>query len=88
MSFGSRLARVAVIGVDGQDATGAAFVHSNGVTFPVATDATFAVTETDFAFNQLPEAVFVEADGTIARIHYGALSDKAFVSWEKRLLAT
>jgi thiol-disulfide isomerase/thioredoxin len=83
----SRLAGVAVIGVDGQDATAAAFVHASGVTFPVATDATFTVTETDFAFNQLPEAVFVQSDGTIAKIHYGALSTATFVSWEKRLLA-
>ena len=51
-----------------------AFVHSRGVTFPVGADRHYAVTEGLFYFTGLPEAVFVNGDGTIAAIHYGALT--------------
>jgi thiol-disulfide isomerase/thioredoxin len=86
---GSKLRKVALIGVDGNDPTAnaLAFVHSSGVTFPVGADLAFTVTQTLFDFNYLPEAVFVEGNGTIAGIHYGALSTSAFVSWERKLLA-
>lgn len=85
----SRLAKVAVIGVDGNDPASNAesFLASADATFPVGADSTFAVTQGQFAFDGLPEAVFVEADGTIAGIHRGALSAATFRSWEARLLA-
>jgi len=84
----SRLVRVALIGVDGNDPTSnaLAFVHGSGVTFPVGADVDFTVTQTLFDFNYLPESVFVEGNGTIAGIHFGALSTGAFVSWEHKLL--
>lgn len=84
----SRLAGVALIGVDGDDATSAAlhFVHTAGVTFPIGADRRYAVTEGLFYFTGLPESVFVNADGTIADIHYGALSASQLVQWEQRLL--
>ena len=86
---GSRLARVAMIGIDGSDPTSSAlsFVRSSGVTFPVGADRAYTVTQGLFAFTGLPEAVFVEANGTIAGIHYGALSTSQFVSWQRELLA-
>ena len=86
----SPLAKVAVIGVDANDPTSnaLAFVHSSGVTFPVAADTSFAVTQTLFDFNHLPEAVFVEGDGTIASVHLGPLSSSRFASWERKLLAS
>jgi thiol-disulfide isomerase/thioredoxin len=86
---GSRLARVAVVGIDGNDSSSSAlaFLHSSGVTFPVGADHTYTVTQGLFHFTALPESVFVEADGTIAAIHYGALSTAAFVRWEHKLLA-
>jgi thiol-disulfide isomerase/thioredoxin len=84
----NRLARVALVGVDGDDATAAAlrFVHGSGVTFPVGVDRRYTVTEGLFYFTGLPEAVFVNGDGSIAAIHYGALSSSDFVHWEQRLL--
>jgi cytochrome c biogenesis protein CcmG/thiol:disulfide interchange protein DsbE len=86
----SRLAEVAVIGVDANDPTSSAlaFVRSSGVTFPVGADVDFTVTEGLFGFAGLPESVFVEGNGTIAGIHYGPLSEKGFVSWERRLAGT
>jgi cytochrome c biogenesis protein CcmG/thiol:disulfide interchange protein DsbE len=84
----SRLASVRVIGVDGSDPTGDArsFVRRSGVTFPVGADRIYSVTQGLFAFAGLPESVLVDGDGTIAGIHYGALSPAAFVSWQRKLL--
>ena len=85
----SRLAKVAVIGIDANDPTSnaLAFVRKSGVTFPVGADVSFAVTQTLFDFNHLPESVFVAGDGTIAGTHLGPLSPSRFVSWERTLLA-
>ncbi len=86
----SRLGQVALVGVDGADPTshGRSFVKQAGVTFPVGADPTYDVTQGQFQFAGLPEAVFVRGDGTIAGIHLGALSVSSFVSWERRLLAS
>lgn len=85
----STLARVSLIGVDGSDpkADAVAFVHSSGVSFPVAADSSYTVTQGLFEFTGLPESVFVKGDGTIAGIHLGPLSTASFVSWERKLLA-
>ncbi len=85
----SRLAKVAVIGIDANDPTpnALAFVRSSGVTFPVGADVSFAVTQTLFDFSHLPESVFVAGNGTIAGIHLGPLSPGRFASWERTLLA-
>lgn len=87
---GSPLGRVAMIGVDGSDPQSAAlsFVQHSGVTFPVGRDPTYRVTQGEFGFAGLPETVFVRADGTIAGIHYGALSARALQHWQHQLLAT
>lgn len=84
----SRLAGVPVIGVDGSDpkASAVKFVRASGITFPVGADTAYTVTQGLFDFAGLPESVFVEANGTIAAIHYGPLSPRAFVSWERKLL--
>jgi cytochrome c biogenesis protein CcmG, thiol:disulfide interchange protein DsbE len=86
---GSPLAKVALIGIAGSDPTSTArrFVRQSGVTFPVGADRTFAVTEGLFYFTDLPEAVFVNGDGVIAAVHYGAISTAALVQWEQRLLS-
>jgi len=85
----SRLAKVAVIGIDANDPTSnaLAFVRSSGVTFPVGADVSFSVTQTLFDFSHLPESVFVAGNGTIAGIHLGPLSSSRFTSWERTLLA-
>ncbi|MGH9087165.1 MAG: TlpA family protein disulfide reductase [Acidimicrobiales bacterium] len=86
----SRLAKVALLGVDGNDPSNKAleFVHQSGVTFPVGADQTFAVTNGKFYFSYLPEAVMVDGNGTIAAIHYGALSSADLVRWQRHLLAS
>jgi len=58
---------------------------TRGVTFPVGVDATFQVTSGLFYFTGLPEAVAVEANGTIKAIHYGALSTAEFEAWQRAL---
>jgi cytochrome c biogenesis protein CcmG/thiol:disulfide interchange protein DsbE len=85
----SSLAKVALIGVDANDRTAAAlaFVHKSGVTFPVGVDQDYAVTEGLFAFAGLPEAVYVNGNGTIAAIHEGAITNAAqLTAWQRRLL--
>lgn len=61
-------------------------MHSSGVTFPVGADRRYTVTEGLFYFTGLPEAVFVNGDGSIAAIHYGALTPAQLVQWQQRLL--
>jgi cytochrome c biogenesis protein CcmG, thiol:disulfide interchange protein DsbE len=85
----SRLAGVALIGVAASDptATALAFVRKSGVTFPVGTDRNYTLTEGTFAFTGLPEAVYVNGNGTIAAIHQGAITTAAeLTAWQKRLL--
>ncbi|MGH9047107.1 MAG: TlpA family protein disulfide reductase, partial [Acidimicrobiales bacterium] len=82
-----RSGRIAVIGVDGRDPTGEAlaFVHKSGVTFPVADDGDYQVTEGLYAFNGDPDAVFINANGTIEHIVHGPITRAEFVGWERRL---
>jgi len=85
----SRLAKVAVIGVDAADQTSAArrFVHRSGVTFPVGTDRDYTLTEGTFYFTGLPDVVYVNANGTIAAIQQGPVNSVAELqSWQRRLL--
>ena len=84
---GGRTPAVALGGVDGSDPTAnaLAFVHTQGVTFPVGADRDYAVTQGRFAFAGLPEAVMVRGDGTIAHITYGPLSAADLRTWERRL---
>ncbi|HUA94253.1 MAG TPA: TlpA disulfide reductase family protein [Acidimicrobiales bacterium] len=85
----SRLATtVALLGVVGSDPTATAiqFMRRSGVTFPSGADKNYAVTEGLFYFSGLPETVFVSATGTIAAVHYGAISTATFVRWQRRLL--
>jgi len=79
--------RVAIIGVDGMDPTGKAlaFVHASGITFPVAADPDFQVTEGLYFFRGDPDAVFINGNGTIARIARGPITRSQLVQWERRL---
>lgn len=83
----SRLAKVALIGVDTADPEPNAldFVRSSGVSFPVAADTAYAVIDR-YELVGDPDAVFVNGDGTIAGITQGPLSAGALVRWEHRLL--
>ena len=79
--------RVRIIGIDGNDPTSnaLAFVHKSGVTFPVAADPEYAVTNGDYYFTGDPDAVFVDGDGTIAHIVRGPVTRSELVHWERRL---
>jgi thiol-disulfide isomerase/thioredoxin len=79
--------RVSIIGIDGNDPTSdaLAFVHKSGVTFPVAADPQYAVTNGLYYFTGDPDAVFVNGDGTIAHIVRGPVSRTELRSWERRI---
>jgi thiol-disulfide isomerase/thioredoxin len=80
-------AKVAVIGVDGMDTPSAAlsFVRASGVTFPVAADTRYSVTEALYALTGEPDAVFIAGDGTIARIVHGPITAAQLLAWERAL---
>ncbi len=79
--------RVEVIGVDGMDPTdqALAFVHRSGVSFPVAADTTYRVTEGLYGFDGDPDAVFIDGKGTIERIVHGPITRAELLSWERQL---
>jgi peroxiredoxin len=85
---GGALAGIRVIGVDSEDSTSSArsFIHSAGVTFPVAYDPDVSVTSGLFAFDGDPYAVFVNGDGTIAKIVRGAVLTPSSLTADERAL--
>jgi thiol-disulfide isomerase/thioredoxin len=87
---GGKLAGIAVIGVDTADPPSQAlvFVHKSMVTFPVAADRVFIVTEGTYFFDGDPDAVFIDGDGTIVHITRGAITPAQLVHWEDKLVAT
>jgi peroxiredoxin len=89
VAAGGALSRVRVIGVDSEDTLGnaKAFIHTEGVTFPVAYDPNLNITEGDFYFDGDPNAVFVRPDGTIAKIVRGdSLDEASFTTDERQLI--
>ncbi len=67
--------------------TAKSFIHSEGVTFPVAYDPTAGITSGKFYFRGDPYAVFVKGDGTIDKIVAGAqLTPSSFTADERALL--
>jgi len=85
---GGALSRIRVIGVDSEDTEGSArsFIHSAGVTFPVAYDRQANVTNGLFYFNGDPYAVFVKGDGTISKIVRGAVLTPTLLTADERAL--
>ena len=83
------LARIHVLGVDSFDKTSTAktFIHTEGVTFPVASDPGAGITSGLFYFDGDPYAVFVNGDGTIVKIVRGAvLTPSSFTADERALI--
>ena len=83
------LSHIRVIGVDSFDktATAKSFIHAEGVTFPVASDPGADITSGLFYFRGDPYAVFVNGDGTIAKIVRGAvLTPSSFTADERALI--
>ena len=86
---GGALARIHVIGVDSFDkaSTAKSFIHTEGVTFPVASDPGAGITSGLFYFDGDPYAVFVNGDGTINKIVRGAvLTPSSFTADERALI--
>jgi peroxiredoxin len=86
---GGALGKVHIVGVDSEDSVASAksFIKSSGVDFPVAYDPNLGVTEGDFYFEGDPDAVFVKADGKIARIVRGnVLTPSAFTADEREII--
>ncbi len=86
---GGRLSHIRVIGVDSEDSVSSAqsFIHGAGVSFPVAYDPDVTVTSGLFYFEGDPYAVFVNGDGTIAKIVRGAvLTPSSFTADERALI--
>jgi len=79
---------VRVVGVDSEDTVGNAtsFIHDSGVTFPVAYDPNVNITSGLFYFTGDPYAVFVNADGTIARIVRGDVLTPSSLTADERAL--
>ena len=65
-----------VIGIAAYDHTAntQAFIARNHITFPVGADAAGQVTSGEFGFPAVPETVFVNAQGVVTSIHFGATS--------------
>jgi peroxiredoxin len=87
-SAGGPLARIRVVGVDSEDPVGRAksFIHGSGVRFPVAYDPNANITNGLFYFTGDPFAVFVRANGTIAKIVEGdVLTPSSLTADEKAL---
>ena len=85
---GGALAHIRVVGVDSEDTVGNAksFIHSSGVTFPVAYDPNVDITSGLFYFDGDPYAVFVRSDGTIARIVRGDVLTSSSLTADERAL--
>lgn len=66
---------VVVVGIDATDvrASAQSFVRSDHVMFPVAFDPNNTVTTGVFGFGQLPETVFVNANGVVKQVYFGAI---------------
>jgi thiol-disulfide isomerase/thioredoxin len=84
------LAKVRVIGVDSEDTTASArsFIHASGVSFPVAYDPNLDITSGDFYFRGDPDAVFVNAGGTISKVALGPLTAATFTADERALTSS
>lgn len=87
---GSSLAKIQVVGVDPLDSAGSAqaFAKDSGVTFPVGLDGNGSVMGSQYLFHGPPYAVFIGSDGTITAITASTLSPAAFLSAERRLVAS
>jgi hypothetical protein len=82
------LAQIRVVGIDSEDTVGNAksFIHSAGVTIPVAYDPNVNITSGLFYFTGDPYAVFVRANGTIAQIVRGDVLTPSSLTADERAL--
>lgn len=77
-----RLAHVTVLGVDTQDARGAArnVVAKDHLTFPVMFDPQSTVAAGTFQLGALPDTVFVTAQGVVQHMNIGPITPAKFAA--------
>ena len=73
---------VVVLAVDALDERGSAqaMVRRDDVKFPVAFDPNGVVTTGVFGFGQIPESVFVNSEGVVEKVFYGAIPQRQLAS--------
>ena len=66
---------VEVLAVDALDEreSAQAMIRKDDVKFPVAFDPNGVVTTGVFGFGQFPESVFVNSEGVVEKVYYGAI---------------
>jgi peroxiredoxin len=81
---------VTVLGIDALDVRSSAnaMMKKDDVTFPVAFDPNGVVTTGVFGFATIPESVFLNADGVVENVYYGAIPMRQLALGIKSLKAT
>jgi hypothetical protein len=81
---------VAILAVDASDQRSAAtaMVNKDAFTFPVAFDPNAVVTSGIFGFGYVPESVFVNANGVVTKVYFGAIPNQQLASGIKTLKAS
>jgi len=85
-----KLGHVAILAVDSSDvrANAVAMVRHSRFTSPVAFDPNAVVTSGVFGFGYVPESVFVNAQGLVTEVYYGAIPKQQLASGIKSLIAS
>lgn len=84
------LGHVAILAVDSSDAraSAVAMVKHSDFTSPVAFDPNAVVTSGVFGFGYVPESVFVNAQGVVTEVYYGAIPKQQLASGIRSLIAS
>lgn len=88
--YASKPSEISLVMVASNDTAAAAtkFLRGSSVTLPAALDADGTVASTTYGFGTLPETVFVDGDGVVQKVIYGAVSTKQLNAGTAQLLAT
>jgi thiol-disulfide isomerase/thioredoxin len=88
--FANKPSEISLVMVASNDTAAAAtkFLHRSSVALPAALDADGTVASTTYGFGTLPETVFVDGDGVVKKVVYGAVSTKQLKAGTAQLLAT
>ena len=80
--YHARQGQVRIVGIDVNDSSSAAlsFIHKNGVTYPVAVDPLPMKTATAYGLPGLPATFFLNAQHTIVKRVFGAVTQAELAS--------
>ncbi len=69
---------VDIVAVDAIDerSSAQAMIKRDDVTFPVAFDPNGVVTNGVFGFGEIPESVFINSEGVVVKVYYGAIPER------------